>query len=194
MASDTRAMSNSHGAYCRVLGPARLTIDGAEAPPEILWRKHLALLVYLARSPRRGRTREHLLGLLWSDRDERQARHSLSEALRVMRRTLGDEAVQVDVDQVRLAADAVTLDSDVLAERYARGDWAGAATLVEGEFLEGRHPRVERVRDGEPPSARCGGRRARRVDEGGGSASSGGDDSAPRTPPDARSRSIPPRK
>jgi DNA-binding SARP family transcriptional activator len=130
-------MSHSGVAYCRVLGPARLTINGAEAPPEILWRKHLALLVYLARSPRRGRTREHLLGLLWSDRDERQARHSLSEALRVMRRTLGDEAVQVDVDQVRLAADAVTLDSDVLADRYARRDWAGAAALVEGEFLEG---------------------------------------------------------
>ncbi len=130
-------MPTPSGAYCRVLGPARLTINGADAPPEILWRKHLALLVYLARSPRRGRTREHLLGLLWSDRDERQARHSLSEALRVMRRTLGDDAVQVDVDQVRLHADAVTLDSDVLAERCAREDWAGAAALVEGEFLEG---------------------------------------------------------
>jgi len=130
-------MSTPSGAYCRVLGPARLTINGADAPPEILWRKHLALLVYLARSPRRGRTREHLLGLFWSDRDERQARHSLSEALRVMRRTLGDEAVQADVDQVRLSADAVTLDSDVLAERCAREDWPGAAALVEGAFLEG---------------------------------------------------------
>jgi DNA-binding SARP family transcriptional activator len=130
-------MSTPNGAYCRVLGPARLTINGADAPPEILWRKHLALLVYLARSPRRARTREHLLGLLWSDRDEHQARHSLSEALRVVRRTLGDAAVQADVDQVRLDADAVTLDSDVLAERCAREDWAGAASLVEGVFLEG---------------------------------------------------------
>ena len=130
-------MSTSGGAYCRVLGAARVTINGAAAPPELLWRKHLALLVYLARSPRRGRTREHLLGLLWSDRDERQARHSLSEALRVMRRTLGDDAVQADVDQVRLTEGAVTLDSDLLAERCARGDWEGAAALVEGEFLEG---------------------------------------------------------
>src|SRR3989454_11500520 len=55
-----------------------------------LWRKHLALLVYLARSPRRTRTREHLLGLLWADRDEKQARHSLSEALRVLRRRARD--------------------------------------------------------------------------------------------------------
>src|SRR2546428_109538 len=74
-----------------VLGPARVTVGGAEAPPppELLWRKHLALLVYLARSPRKSRTREHLVGLLWSDRDEKQARHSLSEALRVLRRGRG---------------------------------------------------------------------------------------------------------
>src|SRR3989442_15981520 len=75
--------------YCRVLGPARVTVDGADAPPELLWRKHLALLVYLARSPRKSRTREHLVGLLWRDRDEKQARHSLSEALRVLRRGVG---------------------------------------------------------------------------------------------------------
>src|SRR5438034_4440806 len=76
---------------CRVLGPVRVTVAGADAPAELLWRKHVALLVYLARSPRKSRTREHLIGLLWSDRDERQARHSLSEALRVLRRALGDE-------------------------------------------------------------------------------------------------------
>src|SRR2546428_647665 len=123
--------------YCRVLGPARVTVDGADAPPELLWRKHLALLVYLARSPRRSRTREHLVGLLWSDRDERQARHSLSEALRVFRRILGDAQVHADVDQIRLGADAVTLDCDRFVESCGQGDWQAAAALVEGDFLEG---------------------------------------------------------
>src|SRR5438552_557978 len=92
-----------------VLGPARISIDGSPAPAELLWRKHLALLVYLARSPRRARTREHLIGLLWSERDEKSARHSLSEALRVFRRVLGDERVHADVDQVSLADGAVSL-------------------------------------------------------------------------------------
>src|SRR5688572_19291735 len=131
------AMSPFADAYCRVLGPARVTVNGADAPPELLWRKHLALLVYLARSPRRSRTREHLAALLWSDRDERQARHSLSEALRVFRRVLGDHHVHADVDQIRLEPGAVTLDCDRFAELYAQGDWTGAAGLVEGEFLEG---------------------------------------------------------
>lgn len=124
-------------AFCRVLGPVRVTVAGADAPAELLWRKHVALLVYLARSPRKSRTREHLVGLLWSDRDERQARHSLSEALRVLRRALGDERLVADVDQVRLAPDAVTLDCDRFAELCERREWTAAAALVDGEFLEG---------------------------------------------------------
>jgi DNA-binding SARP family transcriptional activator len=122
---------------CRVLGPVRITVAGADAPAELLWRKHVALLVYLARSPRRSRTREHLVGLLWSDRDEKQARHSLSEALRVLRRVLGDASVRADVDQVGLVPDAVSLDCDRFAELSGRGDWVGATALVDGEFLEG---------------------------------------------------------
>jgi DNA-binding SARP family transcriptional activator len=130
-------MTSEASVVCHVLGPARITVRGEDAPPELLWRKHLALLVYLARSPRRGRTREHLVGLLWSDRDEKQARHSLSEALRVYRRVLGDAGIEADVDQVRLADGALALDCDIFAERRAREDWIGAAELVAGEFLEG---------------------------------------------------------
>src|SRR5437763_15803537 len=115
VADNRDAMADSPRLSVRVLGPARVTVDGAAAPPELLWRKHLALLVYLARRPRKSRTREHLVGPLWSDRDEKQARHSLSEALRVLRQALGDAAVQADVDQVRLATDGVALDCDRFA-------------------------------------------------------------------------------
>ena len=85
---------------CRTLGPVELSVDGSPAPPELLWRKHLALLVYLARSPRRTRSREQLVAMLWGDRTESAARHSLSEALRVIRRHAGDAAVDLSVGQV----------------------------------------------------------------------------------------------
>src|SRR5437016_5985507 len=126
VADNRDAMPHSPHLSVRVLGPARVTGDGAAAPPELRWRKHLARLVYLARSPRKSRTREHLVGLLWSDRDEKQARHSLSEALRVLRQVLGDAALQADVDQVRLAADGVTLEERkgvVEGKRGERGGW-----------------------------------------------------------------------
>ncbi|HLG06790.1 MAG TPA: AAA family ATPase [Gemmatimonadales bacterium] len=121
----------------RVLGPVSLEVDGGPAPPELLWRKHLALLIYLARSPKRGRTREHLTGLLWPDREEGAARHSLNEALRVIRRAAGDAAIETAGGQVRLAGDAVHLDAEDLDRWVAEQAWERAAAIVTGEFLEG---------------------------------------------------------
>lgn len=122
---------------CHTLGPVEVIVDGAPAPPELLWRKHLALIVYLARSPRHTRTRDHLIGLLWADRTEAAARHSLSEALRVIRRYAGQTAVEVTVGQVGLTGGAVELDVDRLEELAAAGNWEAASALVAGEFLEG---------------------------------------------------------
>jgi DNA-binding SARP family transcriptional activator len=122
---------------CRTLGSVALTVDGEPAPPELLWRKHLALLIYLARSPRLVRSRDHLIGLLWGDRPEAAARHSLSEALRVIRRHAGQEALDVSVGQIGLAPGAVALDVDQLEAHAAAEDWAAAGALVGGEFLEG---------------------------------------------------------
>jgi DNA-binding SARP family transcriptional activator len=122
---------------CRTLGPVEVTVDGNPAPPELLWRKHFALLIYLARSPRRARTREHLVAMLWGDRTESAARHSLSEALRVIRRHAGETAVDLSVGQVGLAPGSVELDLDRLEQLAAAEEWAAAAELIAGEFLEG---------------------------------------------------------
>jgi DNA-binding SARP family transcriptional activator len=121
---------------CQTLGPVGLSLEGGPAPPELLWRKHLGLLIYLARSPR-GRTREHLVGLLWPEKPEASARHSLNEAIRVLRRYLGDAVVDTSGGQVRLSVDAVRLDVDRLEELAKAGDWEAAARLIAGEFLEG---------------------------------------------------------
>ena len=121
---------------CQTLGPVGLSVDGAPAPPELLWRKHLALLVYLARSPR-GRTREHLIGLLWPEKPEAAARHSLNEAIRVLRRYLGESSVDTTAGQVRLVSESVRLDVDRLEELAEAGEWEAAARLIAGEFLEG---------------------------------------------------------
>ena len=122
---------------CRTLGPVELSVDGSPAPPELLWRKHLALLVYLARSPRRTRTREQLVAMLWGDRTESAARHSLSEALRVIRRHAGDASVDLSVGQVRLSPESVELDVERLEELAGAEDWAAAAEVIAGDFLEG---------------------------------------------------------
>ena len=122
---------------CRALGPVDVSVDGGTAPAELLWRKNLALLVYLARSPKRARARDHLIGLLWPEKPEAAARHSLNEALRVLRRCAGETGLETRHDRIGLAADAVELDTDRFDALTAAGDWAGASALVGGEFLEG---------------------------------------------------------
>ena len=121
---------------CRTLGPVQVQLKGAPGPPELLWRKNLALLVYLARSPRGTRSRQHLIALLWADKPEAPARHSLNEAIRTLRAVLGDQ-VSTTSDQVRLQAGAVELDVNELERLAGAGDWAGASGLAGGVFCDG---------------------------------------------------------
>jgi len=122
---------------CRTLGPVELTLDGAMAPAELQWKKHLALLLYLARSGPRGRAREHLMGLLWPDSEDGKARHSLNVALGHIRRHLGDGAIDGAGGPLRLNPGFVGLDLTEFEVLAGREDWSGAAALVTGEFLEG---------------------------------------------------------
>jgi DNA-binding SARP family transcriptional activator len=122
---------------CRVLGPIEILEDGGSAPPELLWRKNLALLVYLARSPKRTRSRDHLVGLLWGEKPESAARHSLNEAIRVLRKHVGESGLESEGGQVRLDPSALHLDVDVFEAKVEEASWAEAAALVSGDFMEG---------------------------------------------------------
>ena len=120
-----------------LLGPVRISVNGAAPPAELLWRKNLALLMYLACSPKRSRTRDHLIGLLWPDKLDAASRRSLTVALSTIRQVIGDHCLETIADQVRLEAGAVRLDTDQFALLVAAGDWRAAAAMVSGAFAEG---------------------------------------------------------
>jgi DNA-binding SARP family transcriptional activator len=117
-------------------GPPTARLGGGPPPPDVVWRKHLGLLIYLALSPDRTRTREHLTGLFWPEKPEKHARHSLNEAVRRLRAGLGAERLEtrgdtytlndagLEVDALRFAALASTAPAD-------------AVTVLRGDFLEG---------------------------------------------------------
>src|SRR5260370_26895823 len=65
VADNRGAMPDASGVSVRGLGPAQVTVGAAPAPLARVWRNHLAPRGYLARVPRKSRTREHLIGLLW---------------------------------------------------------------------------------------------------------------------------------
>jgi DNA-binding SARP family transcriptional activator len=102
----------------------------------VLWRKHLALLVYLALSPNRTRTRDHLIGLLWPEKSEARARHSLNEAVRRLRSSLGQDRLQSKGETLTLADTGLTVD--VLEfDRVAATSGTAALDYLAGDFLDG---------------------------------------------------------
>jgi len=122
---------------CRTLGDWELTVDGQAAPSDLTWKKNFALLVYLARSPKRSRTRDHLIGLLWAEKPEHDARRSLNVALSTLRQRLGKGSLDTGADHVRLNPGFVELDVDRFEYLAQLGDLKGAAELVGGDFLSG---------------------------------------------------------
>jgi len=122
----------------RCLGPPAVLVGGREARSDVLWRKHVALLGYLALSPGYSRTRAHLIGLLWAERPEEKARRSLNEAVRLLRAALGTERLLTIGETLQL--NALDLDVDVLWFESLCGDARlDALELLRGDFLEGFH-------------------------------------------------------
>lgn len=113
-------------------GPPTARIDGRPAGPEVLWRKHLALLIYLAFSPGRRRSREHMLGLLWPEKGQEHARHSLNEAVRRLRVSLGAGRIISERDTLALNLDGLSVDA------LDRGP--GRAEFLEGFILADAPP------------------------------------------------------
>jgi TolB-like protein/DNA-binding SARP family transcriptional activator len=125
----------------QVLGGFRL--ERADASQvESLGRKEQALLAYLALQAGRPQTRDKLASLLWSDRGDQQARHSLRQSLTILRRALPDpdgHVVVSDQETIALRPGAIEIDAAAFASRASNeSDGADtAAELYSGDLLEG---------------------------------------------------------
>jgi len=106
-------------------------------------RKGRALLAYLAMQPEQRASREQLADLLWGDRFDAQARHSLRQCLVSLRRDLEPAGVSVlpfDEGSVGLGAGQVATDALEFSSLAASGEPADRARAMEvyaGQFLLG---------------------------------------------------------
>ena len=101
----------------------------------------MALLTLIASAPGGSISRDRVLGLLWPDRDERAARHSLADSLWVLRQTLGDGAIVVEADSLHLSADFVWTDLVEFRRALEEERWSDALAVYRGDFLEGFYVR-----------------------------------------------------
>ena len=121
----------------QTLGTLDVTVDGAAAPADLLWKKNIGLLLYLARAPKHRCTREQLIGLLWPEKDDGAARQSMRQALGALRHHVGDDRLDSTGDVIQLRDGAVELDTDRLEQLVKQRDWAQTTPLINGEFLGG---------------------------------------------------------
>jgi len=91
-------------------------------------RKHFALLIRLALEPGRKFVRDYLIDLLWPDAPPEHGRHSLSQAITVMRNTVGREFVAAQRNTVALSEGVIDVDALRLETCDAE---------IRGRFLEG---------------------------------------------------------
>jgi DNA-binding SARP family transcriptional activator len=115
--------------------------DGTEI--SLTARKGEALVAYLALNQSQRQTRERLAALLWGDRFEEQARHSLRQTVLAIRKALADEDASIVVsegdfllfDREGIEVDA--LEFHKLVREGSQASFTRAIALYTGDLLEG---------------------------------------------------------
>lgn len=126
----------------RTLGGLDLrTADGRELRELLAQPKRAALLAYLTlATPRGPHRRDKLVALFWPELDDEHARNALSQAVRFLRRSLGDSAIAgVNGDALSLDLAGVWCDALAFEEALDAGRRVDAVELYRGELLDGVH-------------------------------------------------------
>jgi len=123
----------------RVLGGFALEGPAGGETPPLPQRLAEAALAVLAVCGDLGCSRERLMALLWPESDEARGRHSLRDAVHVIRQALGPDAVRSAGDLLRL--DPAVVDSDVrnFTQALAADRAAEAVRAYGGPLLDGFH-------------------------------------------------------
>jgi DNA-binding SARP family transcriptional activator/TolB-like protein/tetratricopeptide (TPR) repeat protein len=136
-----------------VLGHPGISRPDGPVTGRAAYRRRLALLSVLAAGRGRRVSRERLVGLLWAEHSQDAARHTLAEALYVLRKELGEGVIAVVGDEVGLDPAGVRTDVDAFECALEEGRLEDAVDLYGAPFLDGFHvsgaPEFERWVDGE---------------------------------------------
>lgn len=119
-----------------------VSLEGPSGPlgGRITQRRQLALLTLLAAAHRTGGcSRDKLLAFLWPGAGEERARHLLSDALYVIRKELGEEALLASGQELSLDPGLVSVDVAAFEEAVDEGDLESAVAWYAGPFLDGFH-------------------------------------------------------
>lgn len=111
--------------------------DGRALSGRVTQRHRFALLALVALAPGRRLSRDKLMANLWPESDPERARNLLKVSAYQLRSALGEAALLSEGEDLRLSPEVVGVDALDFDEALDRGDFARAATLYRGPFLDG---------------------------------------------------------
>ena len=141
----------------RTLGTLDLrTRDGPELRSILSQPKRIALLCYLALARPHGfHRRDKLLALFWPETDTEHARASLRQAVRFLRRELGENVIQSRGDEELALEGVLECDALVFEQALGAGQPEQALGFYGGDLLPGFYvegaPEFERWLERERP-------------------------------------------
>ena len=135
----------------RILGTVKLVgARGHELRSVLAQPKRVAVLAYLAAAtPRRFHRRDSLVALFWPELDQEHARAALRQALHVLRRSLGEGALEsrgddeIGLGDADFWCDVWAFDHDLHAGRHSDALEHYRGDLLDGFFISGA-PEFER--------------------------------------------------
>ena len=143
--------ARTDGPLDRAIGGSRhkavscLARFGCDPTRRLLPKKAQALFAYLALPAGRSHRRDKLAGLLWSDRGDADARHSLRQALSLITKAMrsgpwGATAMSIEADAIAIEPAAIEVDATRLEGLVADGSPEAlleAVGLWHGDLLDG---------------------------------------------------------
>jgi predicted ATPase/DNA-binding SARP family transcriptional activator len=132
-------MDNAEACVIRIRTLGDLGIWVGPKSVHIPSRRALGILVYLADQAGRTFTRDHLADLFWADKAQERARHSFSQVLYSMRRTLPQLCFDRVDEIVCLRNDNLTIDTEIIRAAKRSNSPSIVVQNYRGRFLDGFH-------------------------------------------------------
>jgi DNA-binding SARP family transcriptional activator/tetratricopeptide (TPR) repeat protein/TolB-like protein len=125
----------------RLLGAPSLEGPDGYVRGHAVQPRQMAVLAVIAAAEDTGITRDKLTGLLWPEIPDDAARHTLRDALYLLRGTLGEGTIAGNGGILRINRDRLWTDVGAFRDDIAAGDLEAAVELCRGPFLDGFYSR-----------------------------------------------------
>jgi len=103
--------------------------------------RQMAVLAVVAAAAQPGITRDKVTGLLWPEIPDDAARHTLRDALYLLRGTLGEGTIEGNGGLLRINRNRLWTDVGAFRDAIAAGDLEATVEFYRGPFLDGFFPR-----------------------------------------------------